>query len=76
MNGKVKQQISGTAIGTKFAATYACVFMDQAETDFVRAEENVPLAWFRYIDGVFLYGVMERTGLQALCKNLTSFIQI
>ena len=76
MNGKVKQQISGTAIGTKFAATYACVFMDQAETDFVRAEENVPLAWFRYIDDVFLYGVMERTGLQALCKNLASFIQI
>ena len=52
-NGKVKQQISGTAIGTKFAPTYACVFMDQVEIDFLRAQENVPFVWFRYIDDVF-----------------------
>ena len=31
-NGKVKKQISGTAIGTKFAPPYACIFMDQVET--------------------------------------------
>ena len=59
-NDKVKQQISGTAIGTKFAPTYACVFMDQVETDFLRAQEKVPLVWFRYIDNIFLYGLMER----------------
>ena len=53
-NDKVKQQILGTATGTKFAPTYACVFIDQVETDFVRAEENVPLVWFCYIDDVFL----------------------
>ena len=34
-NGKVKHQISGTATGIKFAPTYACVFMDQVETDFL-----------------------------------------
>ena len=27
-NGECKQQISGTAIGTKFAPPYACIFMD------------------------------------------------
>ena len=27
-NGKVKQQVSGTAIGTKFAPTYACIFIE------------------------------------------------
>ena len=27
-NGQVKQQICGTANGTKFAPTYACIFMD------------------------------------------------
>ena len=59
-NNKVKQQISGIAIGTKFAPTYACVFMDQVETDFLRAQEKVPLVWFRYIDNIFLYGLMER----------------
>ena len=42
-NGKVKQQISGNAIGNKFAPTYACVFMDQEENDFHKAQENVPL---------------------------------
>ena len=41
-NGKIKQPISGTAIGTKFAPTYAYLFMDQVEIDFLRAQENVP----------------------------------
>ena len=31
-NGKVKKQISGTAIGTKFVRPYTCIFMDQVET--------------------------------------------
>ena len=52
-NNKVKQQISGIAIGTKFAPTYACVFMDQVETDFLRAQEKVPLTWFPYITDIF-----------------------
>ena len=29
---KAKQQISGTAIGSKFAPRYACIFMDKVET--------------------------------------------
>ena len=73
-NGKVKQQISGTAIGTKFAPTYAYVFMDQVETNFLRAQENVSLVRFHYIDDVFFYGLMEKMSLKALCKNLTNFI--
>ena len=54
-NDKVKQQISGSTIGTKFAPTYACVFMDQVETDFLTAQEKVPLVWFRYIWRCFFY---------------------
>ena len=34
-NSKFKQQISGTAIGTKFAPPYACIFMDKVETEFL-----------------------------------------
>ena len=49
----VYQQISGTAIGTKFAAPYACIFMDQLETKFLESQNVKPLAWFRYIDGIF-----------------------
>ena len=75
-NSKVKQQISGSTIGTTFAPTYACVFMDQVETDFLRVEEKVLLVLFRYIDNVFLYGFIEKMSLKALWKNLTNFISI
>ena len=34
-NGLVKEQISGTAIGTKCAPNYACIFMDEFETKFI-----------------------------------------
>ena len=51
--GQVKHQISCTAIGTKFATTYACIFMDEIETKFLHTQEIEPSVWFRYIDNVF-----------------------
>ena len=41
-NGEVKRQISGTAIGTKFAPPYVCIFMDEVETEFLKTEELQP----------------------------------
>ena len=41
-NNQIKQQISGTAIGTKCAQMYACIFMDKL------------FWWIRYIDDIFL----------------------
>ena len=35
---KFYQQISGTAIGTKFALPYACVFMDYVETEILKTQ--------------------------------------
>ena len=35
-NEKVCRQISGTVIGTKFAPPYACIFMDEMETSFLK----------------------------------------
>ena len=52
-NGIVKQQISGTASGAKFAPTYACIFMDKLENDFLNTQEYLPLVWYRYIDDIF-----------------------
>ena len=54
-NGQIKQQISGTAIGTKFAPPYACLFMDKIETAFLETQQLQPLVWFRYIDDIFFY---------------------
>ena len=45
-NGIVKQQISRTAAGTKFAPTYACIFMDKLETDFLNMQEYLLLVWY------------------------------
>ena len=54
-NGKVKQQILRTAIGTKFAPPYSCIFMDEVETRFLDTQEVKPLVWFKYIDDVLFY---------------------
>ena len=52
-NDEVKRQKSGTAIGTKFAPPYACIFMDEVETEFLKSEELQPCLWLRYIDDIF-----------------------
>ena len=46
-NGETKQQISGTAIGTKFAPPYACIFMDEAESEYLKTQIHQPLVRFR-----------------------------
>ena len=39
LNGQIKQQIYGTAIGTKFAPPCACLFMDKIENVFLETRE-------------------------------------
>ena len=36
---KVFHQFSGTAIGTKFAPPYMCIFMDKFETNFLKTQK-------------------------------------
>ena len=44
-NSKTKQQISGTAIGTKLAPPYVCIFMDKAEIEVLDKEFLKPWVW-------------------------------
>ena len=37
-NDDVKEQISGTAIDTKFAPPYACIFMNELEAKFLQLQ--------------------------------------
>ena len=69
-NNDVFQQISGTAIGTKFAPPYACIFMDQIEITFLRTQSHQPMVWFRYIDDIFLFGLTEKKNLKSLWQIL------
>ena len=52
----VYQQVSGTAIGTKFAPVFACILMDRLKNEFLDTRILKPLVWLRYIDDIFLYG--------------------
>ena len=58
-NEETKQHISGTAIGTTFAPPSACIFVDQAESEFLKTQIHQPLEWLRYEDDIFfiwIYG--------------------
>ena len=66
INSKIKQQISGTAIDTKFAPPYACIFMDKVETKFLDKIFLKLRFWLRYMDAyLFLYGLM----VKKVCKS-------
>ena len=58
-NCKFYKQISGTAIGTKFAPLYGCIFMDHIETKLLKVQDIKPWFWKRFIY-IFLYGQKMR----------------
>ena len=72
-NGKVKKQLSGTAIGTKFAPTYASIFMDKLESDFLKSQELTPLLWYRYIDDVFFIWTHGEEKLASFIDDLNNY---
>ena len=69
-NGDPFQQISGMTIGTNFALPYVCICMDQFEQNFPAMQINQPLIWLRYIDDIFLYGLMGKEKEKNLCQVL------
>ena len=67
---KIYHQQKGTAIGTKFAPPYACIFMDWFEESFLATCEIQPWAYFRYIDDIF---IIWTGGIKELRKFLQAF---
>ena len=72
-NGQVKHQISGTAIGTKFAPTYVCIFMDEIKTKFLQTQEFQPLVWFRHIEDVFFIWTHGTDKLVSFMTKLNNY---
>ena len=70
---KIIQQISGTAIGTKFAPPYACLFMDRIEKDFLDSEIVKPWLWLRYIDDIFFIWTEGEDKLEGFLNRLNNF---
>ena len=72
-NGNVKQQVAGTAVGTKFAPPYACIYMDEEETKLLKTQELHPLVWFWYIDDIFFIWNHSEDELNKFLENLNKF---
>ena len=55
-DGNYFAQAKGTAMGTKMAPAYACLFMAQMEEDFLAAQDeethNSLVLWKRFIDDI------------------------
>ena len=75
-NNEIKQQISGTAIGTKFAPPYACIYMDKTETDFLKTQELQPFVWLRYIDDIFFIWMHGETELKKFMEGLSFLLNL
>ena len=73
-NDKVKQQISGTAIGTKFAPPYACIYMYKTETNFLKTQDLQPFIWLYYIDNVFFIWMQGEAELKRFMEKLNQFL--
>ena len=72
-DSKIKQQISGRVIGTKFAPPYACIFMDKFETDFLTTQNLKPWVWLRYIDDIFFVWTHGEEKLHDFLSCLNEF---
>ena len=53
-NAEFYQQLQGTAIGTKFAPSYAILFMAALEERLLSDAPYKPWLWWRFIDDIFL----------------------
>ena len=70
---KIIQQISGTAIGTKFSPSYACSFLDRIENDFLDSENVKPWLWLRYITDIFFIWTEGEDKLEGFLNRLSNF---
>ena len=67
------RQIEGTAIGTKMAPPYACIFMDGLEKDFLATLIYKPLWWKRFMDDIIKLWIHGERRLREFILALNSF---
>lgn len=72
-NSTMYQQIRGTAMGTKMAPSFANLFMDVLERQFLDREETKPLIWKRYIDDILCIWQGTRQSLEGFLQRLKEF---
>ena len=72
-NEKTFRQVRGTAFGTKFAPSYAILFIADLGEKILNAFEKKPMIWWRYIDDIIFIWKNEEKYLEKLLNKLNSF---
>ena len=62
-----------TAIRTKFAPTYVCIFMNEIDTSFLGTQESKPLVWFLHIDDVFFIWTHGKIKLEKFLNSCNNY---
>lgn len=70
---KMYHQVQGTAMGTKMAPSYANLFMDTIERQFLATQSNKPLLWRRYIDDILMIWDKPSEQLDSFLSALNQF---
>lgn len=72
--GKLWKQVIGTAMGTRLAPTYACLFMDWLETTKLlgKWKGTQPHLWKRFIDDIFFFWRGTEDELEKFIKHLNT----
>ena len=66
----MKQQISGTVIGSECAPTYACICMDKVEG---KSLDYKPFTLLQYIDNIFFIWTHAENKLKTFLENYNQF---
>ena len=70
---KAYQQKSVTAIRTKFAPPYACIYIDEVDQKCLETQSKKPLIWLRHIDDTFFIWTHGEQKLERFSKDLNNF---
>ena len=71
----IKQQLFGTASGTKFFPPQVCIFINDLETKFQESQRLQTLVWLWYVDGGFFICTNGEEGLKKFLDELNDFNQ-
>ena len=58
---------------TKFDPPYACIYMDEVETEFLQTQRFKPLVWLWFIDDIFFIWAHGEKNLNNYMKDFNNF---
>ena len=70
---KIYRQKLGTAIGTKFAPSFANLFMFDLERKLLREYHLSPWVWWRFLDDIFIIWLHDEEKLKDFFSYANSF---